>query len=50
MTLQINGILQSYLSALLKERALELYVWFSKDDRFDNDRLKEDLLANFDLT
>ena len=39
-----------YLSALLKGRALGVFVRLSKDDQFDYNQLKEALLTNFDLT
>ena len=40
----------SYLSALLKGRALEVFVRLSRDDQSDYGQIKEALLANFDLT
>ena len=40
----------SYLSALLKGRALEVFVRLSRDDQSDNGQIKEALLTNFDLT
>ena len=40
----------SYLSALLKGRALEIFVRLSKDDQSDYNQLKEALLTHFDLT
>ena len=40
----------SYLSALLKGRALEVFVRLSKDDQSDYGQIKEALLTNFDLT
>ena len=40
----------SYLSALLKERALEVFVRLSRDDQSDYGQIKEALLTNFDLT
>ena len=40
----------SYLSSLLKGRALEVFVRLSKDDRSDYGQIKEALLTNFDLT
>ena len=40
----------SYLSALLKGRALEVFVRLSRDDRSDYGQIKEALLTNFDLT
>ena len=40
----------SYLSALLKGRALEVFVRLSKDDQLDYSQIKEALLTNFDLT
>ena len=40
----------SYLSALLKGRALEVFVRLSKDDQLDVSQIKESLLANCDLT
>ena len=40
----------SYLSALLKGRALEVFVRLSKDDQSDYNQLKEALLTDFDLT
>ena len=40
----------SYLSALLKRRALEVFVRLSKDDQSDYGQIKEALLTNFDLT
>ena len=39
-----------YLSALLKGRALEVFVRLSKDDQSDYGQIKEALLAYFDLT
>ena len=39
-----------YLSALLKGRALEVFIRLSKDDQSDYNQLKEALLTNFDLT
>ena len=40
----------SYLSALLKGRALEVFVRLSRDDQSDYGQIKEALLINFDLT
>ena len=40
----------SYLSALLKGHALEVFVRLSKDDQSDYGQIKEALLTNFDLT
>ena len=40
----------SYLSALLKGRALEVFVRLSRDDQPDYGQIKEALLTNFDLT
>ena len=40
----------SYLSALLKGRALEVFVRLSKDDQSDYGQIKEALLTSFDLT
>ena len=40
----------SYLSALLKGCALEVFVRFSRDDQSDYGQIKEALLTNFDLT
>ena len=40
----------SYLSELLKGRALEVFVRLSKDDQSDYGQIKEALLTNFDLT
>ena len=40
----------SYLSALLKGRALEVFVRLSKDDQSDYSQIKEALLTNFGLT
>ena len=40
----------SYLSALFKGRALEVFVRLSKDDQSDYGQNKEALLTNFDLT
>ena len=40
----------SYLSALLKGRALESFVRLSRDDQSDYGQIKEALLTNFDLT
>ena len=40
----------SYLSALLKGRALEVFVRLSKDDQSDYGQIKEALLTNFDHT
>ena len=39
----------SYLSALLKGSALEVFVRLSKDDQSDYGQIKEALLTNFDL-
>ena len=40
----------SYLRALLKGRALEVFVRLSKDDQSDYNQLKVALLTYFDLT
>ena len=40
----------SYLSTLLKGRALEVFVRLSRDDQSDYGQIKEALLTNFDLT
>ena len=40
----------SYLSALLKGHAFEVFVRLSKDDPSDYNKLKEAVLTNFDLT
>ena len=40
----------SYLSALLKGRALEVFVRLSKDDQSDYNQLNEALLTKFDFT
>ena len=40
----------SYFSALLKGRALEVFVRLSRDDQSDYGQIKEALLTNFDLT
>ena len=40
----------SYLSALSKGRALEVFVRLSRDDQSDYGQIKEALLTNFDLT
>ena len=40
----------SYLSALLKGCALEVFVRLSKDDQSNYSQIKEALLTNFDLT
>ena len=40
----------SYLSALLKGRALEVFLRLSRDDRSDYGQIKEALLTNFNLT
>ena len=40
----------SYLSALLKGRALEVFVRLSRDNQSDYGQIKEALLTNFDLT
>ena len=40
----------SYLSALLKGRALEVFVRLSRDDQSDYGQIKEALLTNFALT
>ena len=40
----------SYLSGLLKGRALEVFVRLSRDDQSDYGQIKEALLTNFDLT
>ena len=53
MLCQINGTRPcgaSYLSALLKGRALEVFVRLSRDDQSDYGQIKEALLTNFDLT
>ena len=39
----------SYLSALLKGRALEVFVRLSRDDQSDYGQIKKALLTNFDL-
>ena len=39
----------SYLSALLKGRALEVFVRLSKDDQLDYGQIKEALLTNLTL-
>ena len=39
-----------YLSALLKGRALEVFVRLSKDDQSDYEEIREALLNNFNLT
>ena len=39
-----------YLSALLKGRALEVFVRLSKDDQCDYEQIREALLNNFNLT
>ena len=39
----------SYLSALLKRHALEVFIRLSKDDQSDYSQIKEALLTNFDL-
>ena len=39
----------SYISALLKGRALEVFVRLSRDDQSDCGQIKEALLTNFDL-
>ena len=39
-----------YLSALLKGRALEVFVRLSKDDQTDYEQIREALLNNFNLT
>ena len=39
-----------YLSALLKGRALEVFVRLSKDDQSDYEQIREALLNNFNLT
>ena len=44
------SMLASYLSALLKGRALEVFVRLSRDDQSDYGQIKEALLTNFDLT
>ena len=44
------SIWASYLSALLKGRALEVFVRLSRDDQSDYGQIKEALLTNFDLT
>ena len=38
------------MSALLKGRALDVYVRLSVDDAADYEKLKEALLKNFDMT
>ena len=40
----------SYLSALLKGRALDVFVRLSRDDQSNYGQIKEALLTNFDLT
>ena len=40
----------SYLSALLKGCAFDVFVRLSKDDRSDYDELRDALSMNFDLT
>ena len=40
----------SYLSALLKGRALEVFVRLSRDDQSDYGQIKKALLTNIDLT
>ena len=40
----------SYLSALLKGRALNVYDRLSTEDEADYDKLKDTLLKNFDMT
>ena len=40
----------SYLIALLKGHALEVFVRLSRDDQSDYGQIKEALLTNFDLT
>ena len=40
----------SYLSAILKGRALEVFLRLFKDDQSDYSQIKEALLTNFDLT
>ena len=40
----------SYLSALLKGRALEVFVRLSRDDQLDYGQIKEALLTDLDLT
>ena len=40
----------SYLSALLKGHALEVFVRLSRDDQSDYGQIKEALLTNFNLT
>ena len=40
----------SYLSALLKGPALEVFVRLSRDDQSNYGQIKEALLTNFDLT
>ena len=44
------SMLASYLSALLKGRALEVFVSLSSDDQLDYGQIKEALLTNFDFT
>ena len=44
------SMLASYLSALLKGRALEVFVRLSRDNQSDYGQIKEALLTNFDLT
>ena len=44
------SMLTSYLSALLKGRALEVFVRLFRDDQSDYGQIKEALLTNFDLT
>ena len=45
-----KSIWAAYLSALLKERALDIYDRLSVDDAADYEKLKEALLKNFDMT
>ena len=45
-----SSMWESYLSALLKGRALEVFVRLSRDDQSDYGQIKEALLTNFDLT
>ena len=45
-----KNVWAAYLSALLKDRALDVYDRLSTEDAADYDKLKDALLKNFDMT
>ena len=45
-----NSFWTAYFSALLQGRALEVYDRFSVENAADNDKLKDALLRNFNMT